>query len=244
MNDVKDPTLDQDFAPFEPQYCVAVGGDTAPLVEVGLSFVQGENFSGELEFNRVDVSGYSYDELPPGCFEDGNLCLDALEAVNPGIGRPNIAFRIVGENVCAAAEVVEVTTAIDCKDAGNVGDNTEVARYIYSDLTGFCDAVGGVVNSDGNYCESKSRKDKINNGLCNALGGERGDSRNSDAISPICLPPADLASSNLDISSDSFAFVKCPPEGCSARRAADRAVCCDSVFDLPYPGELRMVQIG
>ena len=82
MNDVKDPTLDQDFAPFEPQYCVAVGGDTAPLVEVGLSFVQGENFSGELEFNRVDVSGYSYDELPPGCFEDGNLCLDALEAVN------------------------------------------------------------------------------------------------------------------------------------------------------------------
>ena len=89
-----------------PQYCVAVGGDTAPLVEEGFSFVQGRKLCsrGELEFNRVDVSGYSYDELPPGCFEDGNLCLDALEAVNPGIGRPNIAFRIVGENVCKAAD--------------------------------------------------------------------------------------------------------------------------------------------
>jgi hypothetical protein len=62
-----------DFTPFQPQYCVAVGGDTAPLVEVGLTYEQdeGENpYSGSLEFERIDVSGYKYDELPAGCFPE------------------------------------------------------------------------------------------------------------------------------------------------------------------------------
>jgi len=238
MNEVDDPTLENDFAPFQPTYCVAVGGDTAPVVEVGLSFIQGEDYSGELEFNRVDVSGYTYDELPPGCFEDGNLCLDALEAANPGIGRPNISFRIVGENVCSAAEVVEVVESVPCDDTGNVGDNTVVDRYVVDTLADFCDAVGGVVHSSGNFCESKSRADKLNNGLCNALGGERGDRRNSDAISPICLPPSDLAGSSgaagaFDIKTD-IAF-------CSDCSQPSEFQCVATSFvDLPYPGELKM----
>ena len=184
------------------------------MVEVGLSFVQGENFSGELEFNRVDVSGYSYDELPPGCFEDGNLCLDALEAVNPGIGRPNIAFRIVGENVCAAAEVVEVTTAIDCKTAGNVGDNTEVERYIYSDLTGFCDAVqtSGVVHSDGIVVKaSLERQDQqwlcVMPWVVNAVIHVIAMRFHRFVCHPLILPLVEVAP---DISRDDFAFVKCP----------------------------------
>lgn len=87
---------------FTPRYCVAAGGDTAPLVEVGLELVQGTSFNdSELVFKRVDVSGFL--NVPPG-FLQGNIDLAALQRFNPGIGRPNVRFRIVNENACRAFE--------------------------------------------------------------------------------------------------------------------------------------------
>ena len=86
---------------FAPRYCVASGGDTAPLVEVGLEFIQGPEASGSLVFKRVDVSGFPV--IPQG-FLQGNIDLKALEAANPGIKRPNVTFRLVNENVCRAYE--------------------------------------------------------------------------------------------------------------------------------------------
>ena len=59
---------------------------------------------------RVDVSGFTPTQGNAGdCFVDGNggvtgnLCLSDLFAANPGIGRPNIRFKLVGENSCTAA---------------------------------------------------------------------------------------------------------------------------------------------
>ena len=88
---------------FAPRYCVASGGDTAPLVEVGLEFIQGPEASGSLVFKRVDVSGFPV--IPQG-FLQGDIDLKALEAANPGIKRPNVTFRLVNENVCRAYEEV------------------------------------------------------------------------------------------------------------------------------------------
>lgn len=86
---------------FAPRYCVASGGDTAPLVEVGLEFIQGPEASGSLVFKRVDVSGFP---VVPQEFLQGDIDLKALEAANPGIKRPNVTFRLVNENVCRAYE--------------------------------------------------------------------------------------------------------------------------------------------
>ena len=77
---------------FAPRYCVASGGDTAPLVEVGLEFIQGPEASGSLVFKRVNVSGFP---VVPQEFLQGNIDLKALEAANPGIKRPNVTFRLV-----------------------------------------------------------------------------------------------------------------------------------------------------
>ena len=92
------------------QYCVASGGDTAPLVEVGLKFVEADNpppTTAKLEPIRIDVSG-----VEPGgsddCFVDsqsrvtGTLCLDKLESANKTITRPNIRFTLIGDNLCSA----------------------------------------------------------------------------------------------------------------------------------------------
>ena len=93
------------------QYCVASGGDTAPLIEVGLQYVEDVSFptQGSLVPVRVDVSGFTPTAGNTGdCFIDGNgdvsgnLCLADLAAANPGIGRPNIRFKLVGENACTA----------------------------------------------------------------------------------------------------------------------------------------------
>ena len=93
------------------QYCVAAGGDTAPLIEVGLQYVEDLSFptQGSLVPVRVDVSGFTPTAGNAGdCFVDGNgdvsgnLCLADLAAANPGIGRPNIRFKLVGENACTA----------------------------------------------------------------------------------------------------------------------------------------------
>ena len=193
-------SLPTDFAPFQPQYCVAVGGDTAPLVEVGLTYVQGDGenpYSGSLEFERIDVSGYKYDELPAGCFQNGDLCLDELQAVNPGIGRPNISFKLIGENICRAKETVEVVSFEDCDTAPSTGTNDNGDTVLVTQLddafnmTLFCEKLGGRVHFTGAFCESNDSGPKLSNGLCNKIGGGRGDGRNNEANSPICLPPED-----------------------------------------------------
>jgi hypothetical protein len=240
-----------DFTPFQPQYCVAVGGDTAPLVEVGLTYEQdeGENpYSGSLEFERIDVSGYKYDELPAGCFQNGDLCLDELQAVNPGIGRPNISFKLVGENICRAKETVEVVSFEDCDTAPSTGTNDNGDTVLVTQLddafnmTLFCEKLGGRVHSTGAYCESNDSGPKLSNGLCNKIGGGRGDGRNNEANSPICLPPEDayvtveqsLLTRNFEECSD------CPPPPPVAQ-------CRVVTFEeQPYPGELLLsgVQIA
>ena len=247
--DGKEASLPADFAPFQPQYCVAVGGDTAPLVEVGLTYVQGvgENpYSGSLEFERIDVSGYKYDELPDGCFQNGDLCLAELEAVNPGIGRPNIAFRLVGENICRAREFVEVVTFEDCSEelTGGTNSNGDIVTVTQLDpaydLYSFCDILGGQVHISGAFCESFGEGPKLNNGLCNKLGGGTGDAQNQNANSPICYPPDEAfvtveqspSTRNVDECSD------CPPPVAQCRVV--------TYEEQPYPGELLLsgVQIA
>jgi hypothetical protein len=95
---------------FAPRYCVASGGDTAPLVEVGLEFIQGPEATGSLVFKRVDVSGFPV--IPQG-FLQGDIDLKALEAANPGIKRPNVTFRLVNENVCRAYEEVSFPQRVE-----------------------------------------------------------------------------------------------------------------------------------
>ena len=253
-------SLPPNFAPFQPQYCVAVGGDTAPLVEVGLTYVQddGENpYSGSLEFERVDVSGFKYDELPDGCFQNGDLCLAELEAVNPGIGRPNIAFRLVGENICRAKETVEVVSFEDCDNAPSTGTNDNGDTVFVSQLDNafdmelFCEKLGGRVHSTGAFCESNPSGAKLSNGLCNKIGGGRGDGRNNEAISPICLPPEDAyvtveqsASGNSLVNYD----IKCNPENEEGCYEEPQVAQCRVVTyeEQPYPGELLLsgVQIA
>lgn len=239
MNDVPDPQLPDDFEPFQPTYCVAVGGDTAPLVEVGLSFVQEPGtdvFAGELEFNRVDVSGYSYDELPPGCFEDGNLCLDALEAANPGIGRPNISFRIVGENVCKAKTIFEQSSIRDCDDAlsGGPESGTRTVTQLNPnfDMQAYCKQVGGQVHSSGLFCES-FEKLPLSKSACNRLGGQKGDAMNSQAISPVCYPPEDQLIT-IEVSNDYGSY-----NGIEIKRDVQQCFVTDFI-DFPYPGELKL----
>ena len=239
MNDVPDPQLPDDFEPFQPTYCVAVGGDTAPLVEVGLSFVQEPGtdvFAGELEFNRVDVSGYTYDELPPGCFEDGNLCLDALEAANPGIGRPNIAFRIVGENVCKAKTIFERSSIRDCDDAlsGGPESGTRTVTQLNPnfDMQAYCKQVGGQVHSSGLFCESLGKL-PLSKAACNRLGGQTGDAMNSQAISPVCYPPEDQLIT-IEVSNDYGSY-----NGIEIKRDVQQCFVTDFI-DFPYPGELKL----
>jgi len=86
----------RDLGSIQPQYCIATGGDTPPLVEIGLEYAPGQ---GSLEFVRVNVSGYN--KLPDG-FREGDIDIGELRKLNPGIGRPNISFVLVGENVCVA----------------------------------------------------------------------------------------------------------------------------------------------
>ena len=230
-------SLPTDFAPFQPQYCVAVGGDTAPLVEVGLTYVQGEGenpYSGSLEFERIDVSGYKFEELPDGCFVDGDLCLDQLQLLNPGIGRPNIAFRLVGENICRAREFVEVVTFEDCSDGltGGTNSNGNIVTVTQLDpdydLGSFCDILGGKVHDSRAFCESFGEGPKLNNGLCNKIGGGRGNGRNSEANSPICFPPKDAY----------VTVEQTPSEGAQCRVV--------TFEEQPYPGELLLsgVQIA
>ena len=251
--------LPTDFAPFQPQYCVAVGGDTAPLVEVGLTYVQGSGedpYAGSLEFERIDVSGYKYDELPAGCFQNGDLCLDELQAVNPGIGRPNISFRLVGDNICRARETVEIVGFEDCDTAGGSGTNENGDTVVVSrlsssfDMDAFCDRLGGRVHYSGAFCESYDEGPKLNNGMCNRIGGGKGDGRNNDANSPICLPPED-AYVTVEQSPSRNAFVnydvKCDAasdEGCYEQPPAQCRVV--TYEEQPYPGELLLsgVQIA
>ena len=244
-------SLPTNFAPFQPQYCVAVGGDTAPLVEVGLTYVQGvgENpYSGSLEFERIDVSGYKYDELPAGCFVDGDLCLDKLQEVNPGIGRPDIAFRLVGENICRAREFVEVVTFEDCSEelTGGTNSNGDIVTVTQLDpaydLYSFCDILGGQVHISGAFCESFGEGPKLNNGLCNKLGGGRGDAQNQNANSPICYPP-DEAFVTVEQSPSTRNFDECSDCPEEPPVAQCRVV---TYEEQPYPGELLLsgVQIA
>ena len=246
-------SLPTDFAPFQPQYCVAVGGDTAPLVEVGLTYVQGggeDPYSGSLEFERIDVSGYKYDELPAGCFQNGDLCLDELQAVNPGIGRPNISFRLVGENICRAKETVEIVGFEDCDTAGSSGSNgngdTVVVSRLSSsfDMNAFCERLGGQVHYSGAFCESYDEGPKLNNGMCNRIGGGKGDGRNSDANSPICLPPEDAYETVEEPTDNAIGIIgKCDGD-CDEQPAAQCRVV--TYEEQPYPGELMLsgVQIA
>ena len=244
-------SLPTDFAPFQPQYCVAVGGDTAPLVEVGLTYVQGDGenpYSGSLEFERIDVSGYKYDELPAGCFQNGNLCLDELQEVNPGIGRPNIAFRLVGENICRAREFVEVVTFEDCSEelTGGTNSNGDIVTVTQLDpaydLDSFCDILGGQVHSSEAFCESFGEGPKLNNGLCNKLGGGTGDAQNQNANSPICYPP-DEAFVTVEQSPSTRNFDECSDCPEEPPVAQCRVV---TYEEQPYPGELLLsgVQIA
>jgi len=93
---------DAKLGSLEPKYCIATGGDTAPLVEIGLSYAPGQRGQGgELKFQRVNVSGYA--NIPAG-FEVGDIDINALQRANPGIGRPNVSFVLVGENICVARQ--------------------------------------------------------------------------------------------------------------------------------------------
>ena len=94
----RDAGAGRDLGSLSPQYCIAAGGDTPPLIEVGLAY---EPDTQELVFSRVNVSGYSDKDLPRN-FLQGDIDLGQLIARNPDIGRPNLAFVLVGENVCAA----------------------------------------------------------------------------------------------------------------------------------------------
>lgn len=89
-----------------PQYCIAAGGDTPPLVEVGLKFTQEAGASGRLDFFRVDVSGIELDPQDSRLagFFQGDIDLQVLQQVAPGITRPNVRFRLINENVCRAYE--------------------------------------------------------------------------------------------------------------------------------------------
>ncbi len=170
--------LPEDFAPFQPTYCVAVGGDTAPLVEVGLEYIQGTGKSGELAFSRIDVSGYTDDDLatlPAGCFENGDLCLDQLVATNPGISRPNISFRLVGENICTAYETVS--------GGGGCGTTTyswssgrEFCQLISPYTTNLIVALGGGPSSSSVTCKTFPQLEgqdapDLDAYLCEKLGG-------------------------------------------------------------------------
>ena len=95
-----------------PKTCISVGGDTEPVIEVGLKYVQNGPGSGTLELFRVDVSGIPKAQLPIETSTNGDLILTALLDPNPGIARPNIRFRVVNENQCRAV--------LDIDASGNV----------------------------------------------------------------------------------------------------------------------------
>lgn len=224
-----------DFAPFQPRYCVAVGGDTAPLVEVGLKYDPNMGDDGELTFARVDVSGLKYQDLiGTGCFENGDLCLDKLAEANPGITRPNVAFRLVGENVCPARELVEVTEFEPCDQiTSNEPVQVRELQWDEKQVMDFCASIPNAAYHVGGFCESAGQgRDKISKRDCRLAGGENGDTRNSQANSPICLPP-ESAFELVTVSSDSGEIVNAQ---CEVTTLAEEF----------YPGELKMsgVQIA
>lgn len=98
--------LDDVVGDLSPKYCIAAGGDTPPVVEVGLKFTQGPGASGQLDFFRVDVSGIEINANDPRLAEffQGDIDLSVLAQVVPGITRPNVRFRLVNENACRAYE--------------------------------------------------------------------------------------------------------------------------------------------
>lgn len=98
--------LDDVVGDLSPKYCIAAGGDTPPVVEVGLKFTQGPGASGQLDFFRVDVSGVEINANDPRLadFFQGDIDLSVLAQVVPGITRPNVRFRLVNENACRAYE--------------------------------------------------------------------------------------------------------------------------------------------
>ena len=98
--------LDDVVGDLSPKYCIAAGGDTPPVVEVGLKFTQGPGASGQLDFFRVDVSGIEISANDPRLadFFQGDIDLSVLAQVVPGITRPNVRFRLVNENACRAYE--------------------------------------------------------------------------------------------------------------------------------------------
>ena len=167
--------LPEDFAPFQPTYCVAVGGDTAPLVEVGLEYIQGEGKRGSLAFQRIDVSGYRDSELaglPANCFKDGNLCLDLLAETNPGISRPNVSFRLVGENVCTAYESAGAEPPSGCGSTtyswSTGADFCQLVSPFTSEVDVFEGRTGGVTCSV--FASDAGDKD-LDADLCERLGG-------------------------------------------------------------------------
>lgn len=91
-----------------PKTCISVGGDTEPVIEVGLIYNQTAPGAGELLLFRVDVSGIPKALVPPVTSTNGDLDLGALLVANPGIARPNIRFRVVNENQCRG--VLDVNT--------------------------------------------------------------------------------------------------------------------------------------
>jgi len=83
-------------------YCIATGGDTAPLIEAALTFDATTN---SLSLARVDYSGFDDgDPLVKTCVENGDLCLDVFDAYS--ITRPNVRIRLVGDNACKAYDTV------------------------------------------------------------------------------------------------------------------------------------------
>ena len=125
-------------------YCVATGGDTAPLIEVGLTYSEvlydaaDETWptQGSLKVSRINVSGYPLD-LVDQCFQDGSglngiLCLDKLNNSNTsGIGRPNIRFTLLGDNVCTAYAYYRTFGSND----PNPGANTNIGT---TGCSGYC----------------------------------------------------------------------------------------------------------
>jgi len=95
---------DAGYPPYQVlNYCIASGGDTAPLIEVGLSFDASNN---TLSLARVDYSGFdSPNNAVAECVAKGDLCLNAF-GPEYFITRPNVRIRLVSDNACKAFEVL------------------------------------------------------------------------------------------------------------------------------------------
>ena len=208
--------LPEDFAPFQPTYCVAVGGDTAPFVEVGLEYIQGEGKRGSLAFQRIDVSGYRDSELaglPSNCFKDGNLCLDLLAETNPGISRPNVSFRLVGENVCTAYESAGAEPPSGCGSTSfSWTTGQQFCQLVSPFTTGYAvfDAKGPngdpLVSCQTFASDEGGTAPDLDGTLCGLLGGTY--DKESGSGSAICVGPisGQVSVDNTVNSLDEFCF--------------------------------------